>query len=74
MAEPRRNPEALTFGGKMGIAVGKTNRGKGTKWMVRSTVKVFRWEFGWKAPPQVELCCGTHTRRNPHSAPERTAE
>jgi len=33
---------------KRGAAVGKTKRGKGTKWMVMSTVKVFRWEFGLK--------------------------
>src|SRR5271165_6092367 len=29
-------------------AVGKTKRGKGTKWMVLEAVKVLRREFGWK--------------------------
>jgi hypothetical protein len=31
-----------------GADVGKTKRGKGTKSMLL-TVKVFRWEFSWKA-------------------------
>ena len=41
---------------KGGAAVGKTKRGKGTKWMVLvQTVKVFRWEFGWKVPLRVRV-------------------
>jgi hypothetical protein len=39
-------------GKKGGDAVGKTKRGKGWYW---ETVKVFRWEFGWKVPLRQKL-------------------
>ncbi|SPE19474.1 hypothetical protein SBA5_240057 [Candidatus Sulfotelmatomonas gaucii] len=40
---------------KRGGAVGKTKRGKGRSGWYWSTVKVFRWEFGWKVPVPQKL-------------------
>ena len=54
---------------KGGAAVGKTKRGKGTKWMVLATVKVFRWEFGWKVPLRQKL--RLRKPRSKKSVPDR---
>lgn len=40
---------------KGGCAVGKTKRGKGTKWVVLVDGKGIPWELGWKAPPRAKL-------------------
>lgn len=40
---------------KRGLAVGKTKRGKGRSGWYWETVKVFRWDFGWKAPLRGKL-------------------